>query len=307
MGMIQLPQLQESLLIANERLVDRARRRARLFRTGLMTSAAVVSIGGAAAAGTALWGPVLGHEDGNRPTASATPVPTQQAALLGALRRDQAPADRGAAPREALGLAAKRYVGVRLDAVRLLHRDTRGSALVLVPVARLGSRQAGATGVTKDALCVYAQVPGDAGALSCFTSTDVREGAATGSLGDLTWGLVPDGVSRVVASGRGGRELELRVAENAFTVPTSTVDPARPDVAWFDTGGATVTPPSGPMRLQAPVAPAGSRIAPGFHDCGPNAGDVVPESVACGADSRNWAPPRQSDSTVPSPPTTPSP
>jgi hypothetical protein len=299
MGMIQLPQLQESLLIANERLVDRARRRARLFRTGLMTSAAVVSIGGAAAAGTALWGS-LGHEDGNRPTASATPVPAQQSAVLGVLRRDQTADDRGAASRQALEIAAKRYVGVRLDAVRLLHRDAAGSALVLIPVARLGSQTVQPSGVTKDALCVYARVTGDDGGLACFTTAEVRGGAASGAFDSFTWGLVPDGVSRVMVHGRAGREIELDVRDNAFTVPTSDLDPENLDVAWFDGGGASVRPPGGTMTLKAPVVATGSRVTPGFHDCGPKDGNVVPVSVPCGPQSRSWAPKPRSESIAPS-------
>jgi hypothetical protein len=307
MGMIQLPQLQESLLIANERLVDRARRRARLFRTGLMTSAAVVSIGGAAAAGTALWGPVLGHEDGNRPTASATPVPTPQAALLGALRRGQTTADRGAASREALATVAKRYVGVRLDGVRLLHADGSGTALVLIPVARLGSRAAQPPGTTKDALCVSAQLPREESALSCFSTAEVGGGDATGSLGPLTWGVVPDGVARVVAHASSGRDIELSVSDNAFVVPTAQIDPDDRSVSWFDGTGAAVEVPGGAMQLAAPKTGTASRVAPGFHDCGLQQGGVVPESVACGAESRKWAPPRQSDSTVPTAPPPPSP
>lgn len=295
--MIQLPQLQESLLIANERLVDRARRRARLFRTGLMTSAAVVSIGGAAAAGTALWG-TLGYEDGNRPTASATPVPAGQSAVLSVLRRAQTQDDRGPAARQALATAAKRYAGIRLDEVRLLHRDATGGALVLVPTVRVGGRAGTSAPATKDALCVSAQVTGEDAALSCFTTAEVRRGAGSGSLGVLSWGLVPDGVARVVLHGRTGEDVRIPVTDNAFTVPTDDVDPDDLVVAWYDRTGAVVTPPGGPMRLEAPTVAIGSRVAPGFHDCGADGG-VVPERVSCGPASRAWAPPPERDAAAP--------
>ncbi len=255
--MIQLPQLQESLLLANDRLVDRARRRARRFRLGLMTSAAVVSVGGAAVAGTALWGPVLGFEDGNRPTATSSPVPATQQALLGVLRRDQTNADRGAVPREALTRLSKQYVGVRVADVRLLRETASGAALVLIPVAE--TRREGATPqpTQRDGLCVLARETARSEAEACFGTEDVRRGAATGAIGRLAWGLVPDGVARVVVHVRGGDGTSvLDVADNAFTADAATVDPARPDVIWLDGDGRAVTPEGG-ERMRLPVDASG--------------------------------------------------
>ncbi|MDO9409748.1 hypothetical protein [Patulibacter sp.] len=250
--MIQLPQLQESLLLANDRLVDRARRRARRFRLGLMTSAAVVSVGGAAVAGTALWGPVLGFEDGNRPSASSTPVPSAQAATLGVLGRDQTVADRGPLAREALASVSRQYAGVRLAGIRVLPGWTAGSALVLVPVADLRAAAPGSP-AGQDQLCVHARVSASNSARSCFGTEDVRRGAATGSIGALAWGLVPNGVSRVVVHTRAGGTVERDVDGNAFTVDASIVDPDTGLVDWLDAEGRAVTPEGGmPMRL--PVA-----------------------------------------------------
>lgn len=247
--MIQLPQLHESLLLANGRLVDRARRRARRFRLGLMTSAAVVSVGGAAVAGTALWGPVLGFEDGNRPSASSTPVPSAQAAVLGVLGADQTAADRGPVAREALALLTRQYVGIRVSGVRVLRASATGEALVLVPVAELAPVAPGArTG--RDEVCVYARVrTGNAGG-RCFATDDVRRGAATSTEGPMAWGLVPDGVARVVVHTRGGGTVERDVERNAFTVDAAVVDPATGLVDWLDAEGRAVTPEGGaPMRL----------------------------------------------------------
>jgi hypothetical protein len=251
MGMIQLPQLQESLLLANDRLVDRARRRARRFRLGLMTSAAVVSVGGAAVAGTALWGPVLGFEDGNRPTASSTPAPAPQQALLGVLRRDPTTADRGANPRDVLTKLSKQYVGVRVSDVRLLRDSPDGSALVLVPVAE--TRREGATPqpVQQDGLCVFAREAFRSENEACFSTDELRRGAATGGIGRLVWALVPDGVARVVVHVRtGDGTTVIDAAKNAFTFDATKIDPAHPDVIWLDGEGREVTPHGGArMRL----------------------------------------------------------
>lgn len=252
--MIQLPQLQESLLLANDRLVERARRRARRFRLGLMTSAAVVSLGGAAVAGTALWGPVLGFEDGNRPTASSTPVPASQLAVLGVLRRDQTAADRGPVAREALALATKQYVGIRVASVRVLHDAPSGKALVLVPVANLQPVAADAPSGVDD-VCVVARTRPRDLAVQCFGTDEVRRGLAAATLGDLGWGLVPDGVARVAVRTRTGGTTELPVASNAFTVDTGLVAPDRPEVEWLDDEGRTVVPEGGtPMRVYVPPA-----------------------------------------------------
>lgn len=250
--MIQLPQLQESLLLANDRLVDRARRRARRFRLGLMTSAAVVSVGGAAVAGTALWGPVLGFEDGNRPSASSTPAPPSQQAVLGVLRQDQAPADRGAIPREALASLSRQYAGIRVAGVRLLRAAPDG-ALVLVPVADLRPTTAGAP-AGPDTVCIYARVSPATKAASCFGTGQVRRGQAVGGIATFVWGLVPDGVTRVVVHTRGGGTTVAAVDRNAFTVDSGTLDPGRPEVYWLDPEGRAVTPEGGD-RMRLPLDP----------------------------------------------------
>lgn len=249
--MIQLPQLQESLLLANDRLVDRARRRARRFRLGLMTSAAVVSVGGAAVAGTALWGPVLGFEDGNRPTVSPTPAPAAQQAVLGVLARDQTPADRGAVAREALATLSREYVGIRTASVRVLLQEAAGPALVLVPVARLEAVAPGTPPAAVDAACLYARAAPRSSAVSCFGTGEVAAGRATGSVDDLVWGVVPDGVAAVAVSTRAGGTETRPVTANAFSFRTGAVDPDRRTVQWLDAQGGEVTPTGGaPMTLE---------------------------------------------------------
>lgn len=288
--MIQLPQLHESLLIANERLVDRARRRARLFRTGMISSVAALSIGGVAVAGQALWGPLLGREDGNRPIASQTPVPAEQRSLLGALRRDQTPADRGAAARDALTAATRRYRGIRLADVRLLASDSAGTTLLLVPVAGLTAETRYAAR-PDDALCVAAGRDGVPVSATCFSLDDVRRGRATGGVGGDGWGIVPDGVDAVEVSVDGGGTRRVPVADNAFTTAGPQVDAGRRDVTWIGDGGQPVVPEGGGrMVLGIDERAAPSAIRPDFRDCGPGRGGVVPKDVACGAEARRWRP-----------------
>lgn len=289
--MIQLPQLHESLLIANERLVDRARRRARLFRTGLISSAAVLSIGGAATAGLALWNPILGHEDGNRPSISSSPVPVSQSATLGVLRREQTAADRGLMAQEALAAATRRYVGVRLSGVRVIVGDGAGTGLALVPVDRLRPRSTAGPTVTDDALCVFGRTAATDFELRCFSTTDVREGRATGSVGARSWGLVPDGVAQISVPSAGSEPQVLPVRDNAFTAATSTIDPRDRSVTWLDDRGRTITPAGG-TAMNLPVRSAVRTTVPdGFHDCGSDRGDVVPDAIACGPEAERYVPP----------------
>lgn len=301
--MIQLPQLHESLLLANERLVDRARRRARLFRTGMLSSVAAVSIGGAAVAGQALWGPVLGREDGNRPTASGTPVPAEQRDLLGVLRRDQTAADRGATAREALAAATRRYRGVRLADVRLL-RAGSGSvpSLLLVPVADL-EPVAGAGAGGKDALCVVSSTGGEEAGVQCHSVADLEAGRVTGGVGGQVWGVVPDAVSTVVVADRSGRDRTIAVEGNAFTLQASTVPPGRAAVVWHGADGRTIAPVGGAPMTLPEIPSTADPLPPGYRDCGPAEGGVVPRSVACGADARKWVPRRGEAVPIPLPST----
>lgn len=296
--MIQLPQLHESLLIANERLVDRARRRARLFRTGMLSSVAALSIGGVAVAGQALWGPILGHEDGNRPTASQTPVPAEQRALLGVLQREQTAADRGPAARGALAAATRRYRGIRVADVRVLRGDATDVTLVLVPVAGLTAETRYAAR-PDDALCVASGLDGRPESSTCFSADDVRRGRATGSAGSAgteAWGIVPDSVAAVAVPTPDGGSRRVAVADNAFRIDAAQADPERLDVTWIGTDGATVRPEGGrPMTLRTLAGLARSPARPGSHDCGPDRGGVVPQDVACGADARRYTPPPAQD------------
>ncbi|MGX6448567.1 hypothetical protein ACVU7I_10945 [Patulibacter sp. S7RM1-6] len=259
--MIQLPQLQESLLLANDRLVARAQRRARRLRLGLFTSVAVMGVSGAAVGAGALWGPILGHEDGNRPTPSATPVPQAQAARLSVLRRPQTNADRGAVAQAALRDADRRYRGVRTGAVRTLTSGGPAS-LVLVPVAdqRAPTTAAGRLGqpTTRDALCLYIRMSASARTSKCFSGADVERGTVVVGANDTTAGLVPDGVDAVRVPLRAGGTRDVPVRENAFVTTTGDIDPTTPRGTWIVDGRAT----SRSTTLLVLVPPADGRATP---------------------------------------------
>lgn len=286
--MIQLPQLQESLLLANDRLVERAQRRARRFRLGLFTSVAVVGASGVAVGAGALWGPILGQEDGNRPTAGTSDVPAVQRDMLPVLARDQTNADRGPAAQVALRDATRRYEGIRTGAVRLVADDGHGGGLVLVPVEHVDPRDQSAlapgTASGDDALCLYEVQDGAAATNRCFTEPQVRAGTAAVAVGDTAGGLVPAGVSAVRMSLSTGGTRDVPVRDNGFLVDTRGLARTSPVARWVDDAGRLT---GGFSVLQ--LAPERNAPLPhGWHRCGADL--VVPADVRCGREARRWRP-----------------
>ena len=283
--MIQLPQLQESLLLANDRLVERAQRRAKRFRLGLFTSVAVVGASGVAVGAGALWGPVLGHEDGNRPTPSATPAPSAQAELLSVLRRPQTNADRGPAAQAALRSADRRYGGLRTSTVRLVGSGPQASSFVLVSVERLEPRadEASAAGAAaqSDALCLYVVRGTTPEGSRCVSVAGLEQGLATASVGRAAVGVVPDGVSVVRVRLRAGGTRDVAVRDNAFTLDPSAVSPTAPFAQWIGTDGKALR---GSTTLGVIGEPG---AVPGWHLCGTR---TVPADVPCGPAARRWRP-----------------
>lgn len=181
--MTVLPDLSDQLVRAAERRAAAARQpvpdrpRRRRGRLGLFAFGAVL-VSGTALAASGTWSPELGDERRERPAASATPAPGDQADILGVLRRPLNAADRGARTRDALKFLDRRTVdGVRTDAVRLLSTADRG--YVLIPAARGpgadGSEdgRAGGSGV----LCLFA-IDVEGGGMTCFGSKQIIDGDA---------------------------------------------------------------------------------------------------------------------------------
>jgi hypothetical protein len=199
--------------------VARPRRRRPSRRVVVLATAGVLATGTAVAA-TTPWEPELGRP-GDRPSRSATPVPADQIAVLGVLRRKQTDDDRSPATRQVLRkMFGSISVGVRTDSVRRLARG-RGGAAVLVSVEQDGVRDADPghpMPVTSDALCLERTIPTRRGTTvgeKCGSLDDLR----SGHLRFPTAGLVPDGVASVRVRLRTGTVLTARVTNNYFALP----------------------------------------------------------------------------------------
>ncbi len=148
-----------SAALTRRSTVDRPRRRRR--RLALALCAAVVAVSSTAAA-TGTWQPVLGRGGPDGPKPATTPVPGDQAALLGILRRPQLAEDRGVDVEQQLkGLMPEIDRGIRLDYVRRLAPGAAGhGAVVLIPKESFGEAPpAAARRAVRDALCVYYPTP----------------------------------------------------------------------------------------------------------------------------------------------------
>lgn len=289
-----LPQLQEALVVASDQMVARQRRRTQRFRLGLMTSAAVVTLGGGAVASQSLWAPLVGWEDGNRPSLSREPAPAAQGALFGILRRDQTAGDRGAAARAALATMSGRYAGVKVSAVRVVP-DGRGASSVLVPVSTVRgataspSAKSASTATTRgDALCLHAIYDGSGGpgGRGCFSTAEIGAGAGVLPAGNTVRGVVPDGVARVRLSGKRG-PVDAPVRDNVFVASLAGVaGSAR--LSWLAADGRPVPFADGGTSRSIVLPVVTATLPASMHDCGKALGGVVPKRLSCGPRSRAY-------------------
>lgn len=290
--MIQLPQLQEALLVASDGMVARSRRRAQRFRLGLMTTVAVAGIGGGAVASQSIWGPAVGLDSARSPSVSSAPAPPSQRALLGVLRRPQTAADRSSVSQTALRLTGRRYRNVRLTEVRVLGGATTSESVVLIPVGEVAARSTEArSGTSEDALCLFTVDARKTSAPSCFTERAVRDGTGRVLSGTQLAGVVPDGVSVVRFSVPGRGAFDVPVHDNAYTVLLTRLGPGS-TLAWrradgspapFAGGGSTRAVPAIPVAVTG-VSPTSTQ-----HDCKTGGGGIVPKTVRCGAPARAYS------------------
>ncbi|WP_210493693.1 hypothetical protein [Patulibacter sp. SYSU D01012] len=251
------------------RIPSRRRARGRLrgrvrhlgWRGGLLTAGAI-AVGGTALAATAPWRPQLGNDDVGHPTPATSPVPADQRATLGVLRRPQSDADRGPRVRWVLRMASPDvFDGVRVASVRLARPLPHGGSIVVLPVERSGHDDPGYPRSTRrDVVCLQITSwttvrgrPGLGGGLgsggTCGNAADIRSGHMMmgaqfdGELG--VSGLVPDGVRTVEVPLRGGPTLRLPVSDNVYyadmETPRGRFNPVR--VRWLDAAGRVVGPP----------------------------------------------------------------
>jgi len=281
--MTELPELRAVVLATAARRAHgashptpaRERSHRRALRTGMFAIGAVLVTASALAA-SGVWRPQLGDDHRGRPTISSSPVPAQQLAAFGVLRRAATAADHGPQVRYALRyLDGQAFGGVRTDAVRLL--SAAGNGHVLIPATRASSK--------RDALCLFAIDPADGGGLSCWTTAEILAHKATQlsleapqmsprerqaqiravrkaakaahgraftvpgmqpPMGDHTTisGLVPDGVAAVQIS-HGTAAQQATVANNFFTATIRQAPASVPigplTVTWLDSADRKLT------------------------------------------------------------------
>ena len=150
---------------------SRGRRRWQL--AGGAALAGLVAISGAYATG--LWRPQLGSNPDDPPVASARAVAPELLDRIGALRRSQTDADRGAAASYALKFPATSQTGIQTGAVRTASLPA-GGLVVLVPVVDLR------TGAQE--LCLWVRQAGEStGGRSCAGTPQVLNGGLVQSTG----------------------------------------------------------------------------------------------------------------------------
>ncbi len=236
-------------------------------RAGLLALGAVVVTGSAVAATTG-WHPVLGSNERDRPREANTSVPAAQIAALGVLRREQTDADRGPQVQSVLRLLMRQEInGIHTDAIRILRRH-RNLVTMLVPVERVGGRDAGhPSSLQRHALCVFygvqnapptttvndhgktrtiPNIPGLSAGQVCGDLDKLKTtgiGAATRTDNGRQWltsALVPDGVARVIVRLRQHRKVTAAVHDNYYEVNTGDEIAPAWGVRWLDAQGNTI-------------------------------------------------------------------
>lgn len=256
------PEVQNSLLTAVRARQAAAptsvRRRGRFSRRTSVSIFATVGVllGGTALAATTPWSPTLGDERRGHPSTATSPIPADQTAALGALRRPQNDEDRGPRVQAMLRiLPAEDTAGVHLDSVRLLTSAPQG-ATFLFAAERTGTAQPGyPSDVQHDVLCFVSSeehhrvngtsVGPDYGT-HCGPASEIAAGRMirgalwAGKLGVA--GLVPDGVTRVEVPLTGGPTITAKVVNNAFLIdtdaPRGTFD--RNNIRMLDSDGTAI-------------------------------------------------------------------
>jgi hypothetical protein len=259
-----LDAVQAGFVGASRRLSARKRRTRR--RRGACAAAIVVLIGAPALAATGVWRPKLGSDRLPGATITGQAPPAEQLKLLGVLRREQTDRDRSASTRDALRFVGRSFEGVRTNSIRLLAQTPQDRGVILIPVARYHlvqeklpadapKRLRDLMKPKRDGLCVYALDRIDGAGVACYSTQDVEQGHARGSLGHRAAWLVPDGVATLKTEWDKGRSATAAVHNNLalYTEPHGRFEWLR--TTWLAADGRVV------KTIAAPPRPA-----PGPHD-----------------------------------------
>jgi hypothetical protein len=249
-----LDPLRRQLLAAERGLIQAAApagARARRWRSGHGVVAASLTLllgGSALAVATQPWNPLLAHHSRGAPasTTSLTAPPRTQLAMLDVLRRPQTARDHSPAAFHLLSLIGDGETGVRLNYVRLL-APANGQVALLVSLEHVHGPQ-GAN------LCLFFgdQDPLHANSSSgvCGNTQTLRSNGLIANVGSAIFGIVPDGVARVVAHYADGHAASSRVQGNYFSIAGAPTSPSpigtitRPhSLRWLDSAGRTIRTP----------------------------------------------------------------
>ncbi len=258
-----LDAVQAGFVGASRRLSARKRRTRR--RRGACAAAIVVLIGAPALAATGVWRPKLGDDRIEGATITGQAPPAEQMKLLGVLRREQTDRDRSATTRDALKYVGRGFAGVRTNSIRLLAQTPQDRGIILIPVARYQlveqklpadtpKRVRDLMSPKRDGLCVYELDSIDGAGAACYSTQDVEQGRAWGSLGRRAAWLVPDGVATLKSEYDGGRSVTAPVHDNLalYTVPRGRSEWVR--TTWLAADGRVVKTISAPPRPRGPHA-----------------------------------------------------
>jgi len=239
----QLRAAERALIAAN------APRRRRVTRKAAVLAFAALAVAVPALAATEPWKPIFGRPALRDVPAgtSESPIPNDEQALLGVLRRPQEPRDHGEAAQDLLRSVGQEFAGVRPDSLRLLTSSTGHSAL-LVSAEKVGRE-------TENPVCIAVPHGG-----FCGGAATLRTGLL-GTFGANVVGLVPDGAAKVELTFADGQTRSADIRDNFFWIdeaPTTQRTVPGPDgqktapmtmtaaftTTWLDGEGHAVGPPS---------------------------------------------------------------
>ncbi len=244
---------EQQLVEASRRLSESVdtppRRAARNSRRALYCSAvSLLCATTAAVAATRPWAPLLGDPKfpETQATATSSAPPQSQLAVLGVLRREPRGADQGREVTAALKYLGSHTLGVRTKFVRRAATFGTGDTAIVVPAQTWQPAAGERSRPITDAVClVLTQPTVNTAAKGCWSSATIRAGEATASLVADVYGIVPDGVTHVVATFEGSSgllgsspEVSVEVVDNVFVLRAPT-------------GGDPEAPtPTRPVRLE---------------------------------------------------------
>jgi hypothetical protein len=171
-----------------------------------------------AVAPASTWAPTLDT------SLTRSPVPAEQLATYGVLRRPQNAGDRSPAVERMISrIEDSMALGVRVDSVRrLYHQNGRNVVLVSVEVLRMDPRDP--RDDVRDGLCLMTGSDNGSSGATCGSFADARSGRMRYPMPPR--GLAPDGTKRVTIRVKGGRTISITPRDNYY------------DASWIGEGGA---------------------------------------------------------------------